>query len=346
MFHATLPVPGQKPCGVDVFVHRLAQTLAARDNRVRVYSYSEAPADASYEHARLEWPGQPTKLGRIFMTPLYLNAINTGGLDVLHLHGDDWFYVRRTVPTVRTFHGSALYEARYATSKRRRMSQALIFGLEMMAARLATSSYTVGTGRRRMYKLQGKLDCGVDMGGASLPAKSVHPSILFIGTWQGRKRGRWLYDVFRQHVRSVVGDAELWMVSDDGVHADGVRLWRAPSDARVRELYERAWVFCLPSRYEGLGIPYLEAMACGTPVIATPNPGSRYLLESGRAGMIARDAELGAKLVKVLTCASLREEFAAAGQRRAAAFSWDTIATAHEAAYESAMNSWRLSVRS
>ena len=44
------------------------------------------------------------------------------------------------------------------------------------------------------------------------------------------------------------------------------------SDEELARLYARAWVFCLPSSYEGFGIPYAEAMSAGLPVVATPKP--------------------------------------------------------------------------
>ncbi len=59
-----------------------------------------------------------TQLARISAVPVLLNRADTSGLDLLHLHGDDWFYVRRRLPTIRTFHGYAPYEARYGTRAR------------------------------------------------------------------------------------------------------------------------------------------------------------------------------------------------------------------------------------
>ena len=68
----------------------------------------------------------------------------------------------------------------------------------------------------------------------------------------------------------------------DGGGGRGARC--ALSDADLIAAYQRAWVFCLPSDYEGFGIPYAEAMSCGLPVVATRNLGARYVTDEGRAG--------------------------------------------------------------
>lgn len=116
-----------------------------------------------------------------------------------------------------------------------------------------------------------------------------------------------------------------------------MRWIRTPSDDELDELYRRAWVFCLPSSYEGFGLPYVEAMARGLPVIATPNPGARFLTREGRDGLLVPDAALGSTLAALLGDAELRAALAAAGRRRAADFTWERCAQRHEAAYRSAI---------
>ncbi|HKN94507.1 MAG TPA: glycosyltransferase family 4 protein [Thermoleophilaceae bacterium] len=341
IFHTTLPEPGRKPGGVEVYVERLARRLAGRGHRVKVFSFTAAPADAPYEHVKLR-PSlmARSRAARLLVAPILLNRLDTADLDVLHLHGDDWFLLRRRLPTVRTFHGSSLYESRTATSLKRRLSQALVYPLELLASRLATRSYAVAPGMPRLYRLHGMLHCGVDSSNGSL-GRSETPSVLFVGTWEGRKRGRLLAELFEREVRPRVPDAELWLVADRGEPAAGVQVIRAPSDAELAELFERAWVFCLPSEYEGFGIPYIEAMSHGAAVVATANPGARYVLEEGRSGMTVTDGELAGALVEVLTDEALRRRLVEEGARRAREFSWDSSLASHEAAYEAAIAAWR-----
>ena len=342
MFHSTLPQPGRKVGGVEVFVHRLTEKLIERGHELTVFSLSNAPPNASYETM---WLGRPiperSTMRRLIELPARLNGIPTSNLDILHLNGDDWFYICRSIPTMRSFYGSALLEACHATRLRRMASQLAVFPLELIAARLATSSYSVGPGWGRLYKLSGELDCGVDIPDEVPMERSGSPSILFVGTWEGRKRGRFLREVFEREIRPRVLDAELWMVSDVCGQADGIQWFNAPSDTELVELYRRAWVFCLPSTYEGFGIPYIEAMAQGTPVVASPNSGARYVLDSGRAGLIADDGTLGDALVRVLSDAQLRQHLSAAGQVRAFDFAWDRVVGAHEAAYQQTLAVWK-----
>ena len=337
MCHSTLPEAGRKPGGVEVYVHRLAQALVAQGHDLEVFTHSERPPGANYRTRRLPLRSAETNpFLRQYVSPVLLNVEDFTHFDVAHLHGDDWFFWRRTLPVVRTFHGSALYEGRSATSLRRRLDQRVIHRLELLARRLATSSYGVGTDSQSLYRTDGILPPGVDLPERD-PEPSPTPTILFVGTWEGRKRGSLLYDVFMREVKPAIPDAELWMVSDSCPPSDSVRWIRLPSDEELSNLYSRAWVFCMPSSYEGFGIPYLEAMAHGTPAVATRNPGAEMVLGGGRYGALTDDEGLGPQLIELLRSRSRRDALARDGRSRAREYTWTRSAELHEAAYREAI---------
>lgn len=339
LFNADLPAPGRKPGGVSVLVHRLANALSMRGHAVWVYSYSPAPPERQYDHVQLH-PARlaHSRLGRMFVVPFLLNGLRTDDLDVLHLYGDDWFFVRRRVPTLRTFSGSALYEAQSADRLRRKVSQYATFPLELLASRLATSAYGLGPGVPAVYKTSGELDIGFTPPKLNGQARSPSPAILFVGSWSGRKRGSLIFEAFVSAVRPALPEAELWMVSDDSLSAPGVRHIVTPADDELAALYQRAWVFCLPSTYEGFGMPYLEAMSYGTPVVASPNPGALHVLGNSGAGISVPDKHLGSTLVRVLEDARWRSDMGRAATARAGDFSWERVTSEHEAAYEAAID--------
>ena len=99
------------------------------------------------------------------------------------------------------------------------------------------------------------------------------------------------------------------------------------SDAQLRALYENAACFVFPSFYEGFGLPPLEAMCCGCPVIVSNT--SSLPEVCGDAALYcdpADPATLAAQLKRLLGSASLREELRAAGRQRAAQFGWQRAA--------------------
>jgi glycosyltransferase involved in cell wall biosynthesis len=87
------------------------------------------------------------------------------------------------------------------------------------------------------------------------------------------------------------------------------------------ELYRRASAVVLPSRYEGFGLPVLEAMATGTPVVAADEPALREV--AGDAAEYAGRGELAAAVRRAL---ARRSELRAAGLERASRFSWERSA--------------------
>ena len=344
LYSTSLAQSHSKPPGVDVFVDRLAERLARRGHRVVLFTYSPQAAGRSYQLQTLEPRSTATsRLRRMFVAPVRLNSLDTTDLDVLHLHGDDWFYVRRRLPTVRTFHGSALYEAQHAARARRRISQYVTYGLEFAAARLATRCYGVIPGDGPGYRTAGNLPLAVDLPRVETFRRTGPPVVLFVGTLRGRKRGSVLHDVFQREVLPRVPDARLVMVSDHCEPGTNVEWVRRPSDDELVELYRSAWLFCLPSSYEGFGLPYIEAMAQGTPVVAANNPGACFVLEGGRHGILADDDALGRQIAALLQDEEARTALAQAGRRRAADFGWDQLIEQHERVYREAIGAFGIS---
>ncbi len=86
-------------------------------------------------------------------------------------------------------------------------------------------------------------------------------------------------------------------------------------------------MFAYPSRYEGFGLPPLEAMATGTAVVATNAGALPQVLGDAAAFVEPNDAEmLGAALADVLTDSVRRQSLIDRGRQRAAMYSWDACA--------------------
>jgi alpha-1,3-rhamnosyl/mannosyltransferase len=101
----------------------------------------------------------------------------------------------------------------------------------------------------------------------------------------------------------------------------GARIAGYVAEDELVELYRGAACLIQPSRFEGFGLPVLEAMACGTPVVAVPEPALKEV--AGDAAVWAEEHELGEGIRRAVAD---RTRLVAAGLERARLFSWPETA--------------------
>jgi phosphatidylinositol alpha-mannosyltransferase len=230
-------------------------------------------------------------------------------------------------------HGSALEEARSSTSWGRAVLQSGVYAQELLTALFQRGTVAVSENARRFNPFVRRvIPNGVDLDAFRPNAAnaSPHPTILFVGAPTGRKRGAWLLDQFACVIRPRFPDAQLHMVSTSGAASPGVTYHCGITSAALVALYQSSWVYASPSTYEGFGLPYLEALACGTPVVATPNPGSREVLDGGRFGVLADDDRFAGEVCRLLADAHVRQRLALAGLERAAEYDISRMAVRYE----------------
>lgn len=174
------------------------------------------------------------------------------------------------------------------------------------------------------------------------------PFILGLSTLQPRKNFARLIEAFHQarqeaklpH-RLVIGGGKGWLFAEIFARVqelgltDHVLFPGYVDDADLPALYTAAEFFAFPSLYEGFGLPVIEALACGTPVLTADNS---CLSEAGGPGAIYVQAtsveSIAAGIVTLAQNADLRQTLRAAGLTHAAQFTWQRSAEQLLAAYQ------------
>ncbi len=168
-----------------------------------------------------------------------------------------------------------------------------------------------------------------------------HPFILSVGTLQPRKNYVRLiqaYAMVRQKL--ALASPNLVIVGQKGWHYeeifDEVNRWQLAShihflgfveDSDLAALYSAARLFIYPSLYEGFGLPVLEAMACGTPVVAANLSALPEVV--GSAGWLINPYDvkgMAESMAQLLTDEPLRQQFIQDGFKQAARFTWTNMA--------------------
>lgn len=304
-------------------------------------SHLPLPRLALYEtwHA-LRWPPIERATGRVDVVHATAVAVPpTKAPLVMTIH--DLAFLAD--PSLATRHGNRFF--RRGTELARRHAQLVLVPSEATAAECRAAGFD----RDRIRVVP----WGVDIEAVSDPSvedvRARHglrrPYVLFVGTIEPRKNLAGVVDA----VAGLAGrDVDLVIVGPDGWNEDldtrlerldgtgiGVhRLGFLPPD-QLRPLYAGAAVFCFPSLREGFGMPVLDAMAHGAPVVTSAGTSTEEV--AGDAGLLVDPHDVASitdALASVLDDQSRADSMRRAGMERAATFTWERTADLTAAAYE------------
>ncbi|MBE7157017.1 MAG: glycosyltransferase family 4 protein [Rhodospirillales bacterium] len=176
-------------------------------------------------------------------------------------------------------------------------------------------------------------------------AQSSSPYALFVGARGGYKGFDVLLEAWPRIARArpdlrliCVGGGSFSPMEASEIERrglSGIISQRRVDDTQLAELYRGAAVFIYPSRYEGFGLPVLEAMACGCPVVCCRASSLPEVGGSAAAYFEPGDAtDLAAVVAGVLEDEARRTEMVRAGYEQRARFSWDECARQTLAVYQ------------
>ncbi len=269
----------------------------------------------------------------------------TGPVDVIHATGVA--VPPRTAPLVVTVHDLSylVYPEHFSRQGRRFFRQALELTRRDADLVLCSSEATrrhceeagLDPGRLRVVPL------GADVAAASdediARVRAAHglerPYVLWVGTLEPRKNLPRLLDAYAR----LDTEAELVLVGPRGWNQEldpppGARLLGFVPGDDLPPLYAGAAAFCFPSLLEGFGMPVVDAMAQGTPVVTSSGTSTEEI--AGDAGLVVDpldvDAIAGA-LDRVLRDPELARSLGEAGRARAATYTWERTAALTEEAY-------------
>jgi glycosyltransferase involved in cell wall biosynthesis len=172
--------------------------------------------------------------------------------------------------------------------------------------------------------------------------------LLFVGTIEPRKNVATLISAFEEILRTTDLRPQLVVAGQIGWKSDELlsRLERSParehikrigfiSDEDLRALYSSCSAFVYPSLYEGFGLPPLEAMACGAPVVASRVPSINESV--ARVTSATDHKDLTRIVVELLSDQQLRRSLSERGIKHARLFSWARTAALTREAYAQAL---------
>jgi glycosyltransferase involved in cell wall biosynthesis len=365
-FDGTTLTPGRT--GVGYYTEHLLQHLAARgDDEVIVLSNRPLDTTRPLPPRTLVAPASVPLPRLVWMQTLAPRALRRLRPDVVHFT-NGMVPFDSPVPTVVTIHDMSLtMYPRYHPLRRVLLNRPLVDLAAQRADAIITVSQSAKRDIMRLYGTDGRRIHVVHE--AAAPSfRPVHDRavldgirrryglaervILYVGTIEPRKNLPKLIAGFAQRHKS--GDLPHQLVCagpygwlsrevEELIERleieDAVRFIGYVPFADLPALYSLAEMFVFPSIYEGFGLPVIEAMACGTPVV-TGHVAALAEVAGGAVEHVERlDADqLGETMVRLARSPERRHHLSLLGLQRSQAFSWERAASETVKVYQNALS--------
>jgi glycosyltransferase involved in cell wall biosynthesis len=355
--------------GINSYIYHLLKNLGQIDSG---YRYSIFLSERRFVDGRLKlhysrWPTHRPVVRIMWEQLVQPITLQRWGVDLLHAMAFAG-PLAASCPFVVTIYDLSFYHYPEAFRPWNRWYLSFFTALSARRARrvIAISESTKRDVVTRLKVSPGRVDvvyCGVDEIFRPLPLAEVaffrHERalpdrfILFLGTLEPRKNVQTLIRAYAQWRKAehdipklVVAGGKGWYY--DRIFAEVENLGLAgdiifPGYVMQQELplwYNAAELFVYPSRFEGFGLPVLEAMACGTPVITT-DVASLPEVAGDATLLVSPDDETGLveTMRRALNDKLLRQEMATRGLAHSAEFTWERTARQTLGTYEQALAS-------
>jgi len=335
-------VLGRRRTGDETHVRNLLRTLPdpAAAAGLRLAAVTRRPDLVPCGIEAIELRARSQELRMAWTLPRLLRRL---GADLVHTQYAAAF--RAPCPVVVTIHDLSFENAALMPFRDRLVFRSVVPRSARAAARVLTVSERTKSDLVARYALAPEkvvvTPNGVDpvfhpraTGDDPSNSAVVGQYALVVGAIQGRKNQRAALGAAREVGLElvVVGPTKDGAVADE-LRRGGARLEGYVSDERLAALYRGAACLVQPSLHEGFGLPVVEAMASGIPVVTLPDPA---LLEVvGDAAVVVEEADLADGIRRAL---AERESLVAAGLARAATFSWEETARATVRVYREALD--------
>lgn len=349
------------PSGIRTYAEALLRQLRSDQPDVQL---TEIISESSWIVRRL--PGKPA---RFWWDTVGVGSASRGSNDLLHvLHGSA--PLRVSLPCVVTLHDLIPFtDPDYRLSRSMRVYQAAIErALQRTAAVIAPSSYVADEARRRWGWPEEKLHV-IPMAADTRFAPAVDPRVIPQSLTQLGITGPYIFNTggfdARKNLPVLIGafarfrqeiSQPFQLVIAGAAHTTNRRVYPAlqpeidrlglsehilltgfVSESVKVALYQHAAMYVTPSRSEGFGMTCLEAMACGTPVIAARRTSLPEVV--GDAGLLVEpDPEtIAATMISLATDEAQRDLLRTRGPQRARQFSWRQTAAMTADVYRSVL---------